>query len=127
MGRPINGSELVAALIASRSESEALPVRVAYSLSLDIKKYNDMIREVKKQALKAENPQVFWDNLPEQLSNQHLNDVEAFVYGVIVMATLVALGGSVIWGREAAEKNGVDYDQFLKDRIKNDMERRLEN
>ena len=127
MGRPINGSELVAALIASRSESEALPVRVAYSLSLDIKKYNDMIREVKKQALKAENPQVFWDNLPEQLSNQHLNDVEAFVYGVIVMATLVALGGSVIWGREAAEKNGVDYDQFLKDRIENDMERRLEN
>lgn len=127
MGRPINGSELIAALIASRSESEALPVHAAYSLALDIKKYNDLIQEVKKQALKAENPQVFWDNLPEQLSNQHLNDVEAFVYGVIVMATLVALGGSVIWGREAAEKNGVDYDQFLKDMIENDMERRLEN
>jgi len=127
MGRPINGSELVAALIASRSESEALSVHTAYSLALDIKKYNDLIQEVKKQVLKAENPQTFWDNLPEQLSNQHLNDVEAFVYGVIVMATLVILGGSVIWGREAAEKNGVDYDQFLKDRIENDVERRLEN
>lgn len=127
MGRPINGSELVAALIASRSESEALSVHTAYSLALDIKKYNDLIQEVKKQVLKAETPQTFWDNLPEQLSNQHLNDVEAFVYGVIVMATLVILGGSVIWGREAAEKNGVDYDQFLKDRIENDVERRLEN
>jgi len=102
-------------------------VHTAYSLALDIKKYNDLIQEVKKQVLKAETPQTFWDNLPEQLSNQHLNDVEAFVYGVIVMATLVILGGSVIWGREAAEKNGVDYDQFLKDRIENDVERRLEN
>lgn len=125
--RPLDRAELVSGLIMSRSEEEAITIHAAYSLELDIKKYNDMIMEVKKQALKSGSPSEFWKNLPEQLSNQHLNDVEAFVYGMIVMATLMRLGGSVIWGKEAAEKNGVDYEKLMKDMVRNDVERRMEN
>lgn len=123
----LSKDELVAGLIMAGSEAEGIPVHAAYSLALDMEKFNEMAVGFAKQIRKSRSSKVFWDELPEQLSSQHLNDIEAFVYGMMIMATLLKMGGSVIWGKEAAEKNGIDYEKFMGEVVLVDLESGVES
>lgn len=123
----LSETDLTLGLIAANSEYEAIPVLAIYSVKLDMKKFEVMVKNLRNYVHESKNPKTFWDGLLDHLSSQHLNDVEAFIYGTMVMGMLMKLGGSVIWGRKAAEKNNIDYDEFEKEMEEHDLESGLED
>jgi hypothetical protein len=113
MNGKIDNSMLFAALMLAKDQLTAITWMIAYRLGLKAVRFTEMASDVAMFIESCETPKIFWESFASHVAQLHLNDNESMVYGLLAASFLSDFEGSVVYGRQLAELNSIDFDKFV--------------
>lgn len=104
----------MASLVYVDNKIDAITIHIARTFGISPIRYNELATAVMNMIESTSGPREFFEMVDSERKNWFLNDAESVVFGAMLSNALIKLPDSVLYGKELANANGLNYDGFMQ-------------